>query len=146
MNNTLLSRTVSEHKDPINVTPGFVWNENSKSKYQNGLQSPNVRNKINALLNSTNLESLALATELKNILWDNAKTSNLRPKKVPQKGQRQSEPWFDSECKNMKDNLNALGKKLKKAPGNKTTREALFQEKRNFRKIILAKKDGIRKR
>ena len=132
-----LNRTAIENKDPIKVFPGFRWNETSKSKYYNGLKSQDVRNKINTLLNSKNINHSELAAGIKNILWDNTKTSNLRHKKV---AQRQSQPWFDYECKNLKNNLNTVGNKLKKDPGNQTIREILFQEKRNFKKVITAKK------
>ena len=91
------------------------------------------------------MKALDLAAEIKNILLDNAKTSGLKQKKVPLKEQRQSDPWFDAECKNAKKTLNLLSKKLRKTPGDQTIREQLFQEKRKLKKIILAKKRRYKK-
>ena len=103
--NDNLDRKTSSNMEAIKVHPGFLWNESSKFEYQNALQSSSVTNKINVLLRSSNMKALDLAAEIKNILLDNAKTSGLKQKKVPLKEQRQSDPWFDAECKNAKKNF-----------------------------------------
>ena len=91
-----------QEEEPTKVHPGFIWNENSKAGYQNNLLSQSVTNKINDLLSVNNMKPFDLATEIKTILLENAEASNLRLKKVPGNELRQSEPWFDSECKNVK--------------------------------------------
>ena len=48
-------------------------------------------------------------------------------------------------AKKTKHKLNILGKDLKLAPGDQTIRAALFDQKRNFRKIALAKKRRYKK-
>ena len=48
-------------------------------------------------------------------------------------------------AKKTKHKLNILGENLKLAPGDQTTRVALFDQKRNFRKIALAKKRRYKK-
>ena len=143
--NDKLDKKVIKKLKTEKVHPGFIWNENTKAGYQNNLLSLNVTNKINDLLGVSNLTPLELATEIKSILLKNAETSNLKLKKVKTKGLQQSEPWFDSECRDMKAKLSSLGKKLRKSPGDQTIRESLFQEKRKFRKVTLAKKRRYKK-
>ena len=55
------------------------------------------------------------------------------------------EPWFDKECKHAKEDLNSLAKKLAKSPLDKNARSQVFEAKKNFKKIILAKKRRHRK-
>ena len=70
-----------QEEEPTKVHPGFIWNENSKAGYQNNLLSQRITNRINDLLTSDKLKSFDLATEIKNILLENAETSNLRLKR-----------------------------------------------------------------
>ena len=120
-------------------------NENSKYKYRNDPQSQNVTNKIHDLLMSPNLRPIEIAVGIKDLLMNNAKTTKLSSKKSRNTGQVKPEPWFDEECKKTKHKLNILGKNLKLAPGDQTIRVALFDQKRNFRKIALAKKRRYKK-
>ena len=98
LNNTF-KRMNNGKIDLITLPPGFIWNENSKYKYRNGLQSQNVANKIHDLLRSPNLRPVEIAVGMKDILMNNAKTTKLSSKKSRNTSQVKPGPWFDEECK-----------------------------------------------
>ena len=54
-----------------------------------------------------------------------------------------SEPWFDKECEAQKNNLKSLSKRMKNNPDEETRRKT-FDTKKQFKKIILAKKRRYR--
>ena len=143
--NDTFSRKTSVKNDLTTLLPGFAWDEESKTKYRDGLQSQDVTTKIHTLLRSPNPKPVELAVEIKKILMNNAKTTNLRPKKVLNKSQQEDKPWFDKECRDIKKCLNTLGNNLKQAPGDQSTRTALLEQKRNLRKVALAKKRRYKK-
>ena len=51
-----------------------------------------------------------------------------------------SKPWFDSECKVLKNEIRSLGNRIRKAPLDKTLRLSLRDCKKNFRRCIMIKK------
>ena len=93
--NDALNRKTTTSNVLITLPLGFYWNEHSKSKYKDGLQSPHVSTKLNELFTSPSLKPAELALEIKNILMDNAITANLRPIKESNKSQQKDKPWFD---------------------------------------------------
>ena len=59
----------------------------------------------------------------------------MKTKKWPSNEGKTLEPWFDSECKSIKNELKSLGNKLEKSPGNETLRKTLRESKKSFKKI-----------
>ena len=51
-----------------------------------------------------------------------------------------SEPWFDKECVDCKNDISKLGKELGKNPGDVSIRNNISKKRKFFRKISLAKK------
>ena len=143
--NDTFSRKTSVKNDLITLLPGFTWDEESKIKYRDGLHYQYVTTKIHTLLRSPNPKPVELAVEIKNILMNNAKTTNLRHKKVLTKSQQEDKPWLYKECGDIKKRLNKLGNNLKQASGDQSTRTALLEQKRNFSKVAFAKKRRYKK-
>ena len=122
------------------VTPGFVWDENARITYADGLSSSEIESKIENLINDNNLNSHNLATEIKDILLKNAIKCKLKCKKPPGKQDDNSAAWFDSECKNVKHKLREMSRNLKKKPHDVCIRTELFNQKRIFKKLVKRKK------
>ena len=101
---------------------------------------PYYREKFEALENSDNLTPSQLAREIKILLLENTKKSNIREKKKTKEDQQNSEPWFDSECKKLKNDIRSTGNKIRKAPMNQDLRLALRNEKQSFKRTIMKKK------
>ena len=57
---------------------------------------------------------------------------------------QKSEPWFDGECKKMKNELRSIGNQIQKAPTNQALRMALRNEKKSFKRTIMKKKKSYK--
>ena len=69
------------------MTPGFVFNENSRNLFIDGLTSQTTREKFNQILESNELTATNIAAEIKSILIINAQKCKLRTQKTPRKKQ-----------------------------------------------------------
>ena len=45
-------------------------------------------------------------------------------------------PWFDSSCKELKDSIRDLGKKIRKNPRNDNLKATLAARKKEFKKLV----------
>ena len=61
--------------------PGFIWNDDTKGRYTNGLKSKKVEERIQNLVQTKDLKPIRIATEIKDILLSNAAKCNLKKKK-----------------------------------------------------------------
>ena len=122
--------------------PGFLWNEQTRYTFQDNLCLPYFQEKFEALCSSEYVNPLKIVTEIKSLLMENTKLS-LKMKKAasPNEGVK-SEPWFDHECREKKEELRSLANKLRKKPscGDLAVRNSLCEAKRNFKRIIATKK------
>ena len=55
----------------------------------------------------------------------------MKTKKWPSNEGKTLEPWFDSECKSIKNELKSLGNKLEESPGNETLRKTLRESNKS---------------
>ena len=129
-----------EEMTPVEVHPGWVWNDAARENFQRNLSSAYYQEKFESLCNDNNLTPIALAKEIKLLLLENTKTSCLREKKTFKDEDKKSQPWFDSECKLNKNEINRLGKAVCKSPLNPVVRANLNNAKKGFKQTILAKK------
>ena len=101
-------KTYVDHMEPISVHPGWVWNEEALFKFESNLRLPYYRERFEALVNLEGLTPSQRANEVKRLLLENTKTSNIKEKKK-MKDDQNSEPWFDSECKKLKNSIRLTG-------------------------------------
>ena len=136
------NKTIKNNVDqmiPIDMHPGWVWNDIAQENFENNLSLPYYKERFDALVNANHLTPLEIANEIKTLLVENTKTSGLREKKKFN-NDKNSEPWFDSECKREKNDINKLGNDIRKSPLDPSLRLSLRNAKKNFRRTILAKK------
>ena len=119
--------------------PGFIWNSETKLKYECGLKSAPMENRINTLLQSESNEPSHIANEIRDILMTNGTDCNIKKKKSIS-GEKIADPWFDKECKAKKDHISKLGKDVRRDPTAKNTRNELMAQKKVFKKMIRRKK------
>ena len=129
----------TEQMTPIDIHPGWVWNEVARENFQKNLLSPYFSEKFNTLLNDRNLSPVELARKIKLLLLENTKTSCLKEKKTVD-DDKNSQPWFDSECKVKRNEINKLGKAVCKCPSDFSARTDLNNAKKGFKRTILVKK------
>jgi hypothetical protein len=107
-----VSMSEIEQMIPTDLHPGWVWNEPERETFTENLSLPYFKEKFEALENSSNLNPSDLAKEIKLLLVENTKISQIKLKKKD--SGTKSDPWFDSECKSKKEHINCLGNKIKK--------------------------------
>ena len=122
------------------IIPGFLWDENLRTRYTEGLNSNVIKTRIEHLMNDNNINPLYLATEVEDILISNAKKCKLKKKKSQRNRDHPSAAWFDQECQDEKIKLGELSKLLKQNPHDDEIRTELFNQKRKFRKLVKKKK------
>ena len=132
------------HEKMTDTHPGFLWNENSLESYRKNLTSEDAKGKVKTLMNASQLNVVELAAGICELVIDTATSAGTKTKKTFELD-RNEQPWFDKECKLEKEKLNGLAKKLCKSPTDKNARSLLFDTKKNFKRIVLAKKRRHRK-
>ena len=126
------------------VHPGFIWDEKSVENFRSSLTSLSTEIKIRTLLSNSEPDPSALAESIKDILWTNALSSKVNAIKTG--GERDiSEPWFDKECADFKNEISKLGKTLANNPSDFSIRNTISEKKKIFRKVSLAKKRRYKK-
>ena len=116
------------------------YDESQPTPFKRKSRIPYFKEKFEALETSENLTPVELAKEIKLLLVENAKVSRLREKKIIRENGKKSEPWFDSECRRDKNNVNRLGNLIQKKPTDSTLRMQLRDARKSFKRTILAKK------
>ena len=133
-------RTNVDQMKPTDLHPGWVWNDVSRENFESNLSLPYFKEQFEALENSANLSPAELAKSIKILLLENTKISRIKEKRMFKDDSKISEPWFDSECRKKKEDINSLGKKIQKTPQDQSLRTLLSNEKKSFRRTILLKK------
>ena len=123
--------------------PGFLWNETAISNYKNNLVSESAKEKARELVNLENTSTTVLAGNICEFMLESVTNAKVKTKKRTA-DLKNSEKWFDSECRSNKENLSRLSNKFSKSPEDDSLRRQVFEAKKNFKKIILMKKRKYR--
>ena len=115
-----------------NIPRRYIWNEDADKTFRAKIDSPEFNEKVKTLLSSQNNPSLV--HDIQELLTSAADLCNIKKSKV--KHGPTDPPWFDEDCRNLKDNIRRLGKALRKDPNNPTTRESLYANKSTLRNKI----------
>ena len=128
-------------KDETTLTelhPGFIWNEDARESFEEGLKSSQMRDALRAVRECGHENPITVAREITNILIKNASQCN-RKKSKPKKREA-SQPWFDQECERKKNIIRNLGKNLRNNPSDQEKRKELRVEKKTLKKLVKVKK------
>ena len=126
------------HKLPNSL----IWDNDSKLRYKEALQSDVISDVIENLSNNTENYSVDESVlKIANILIHAVDSSkiNRHQSKYDNFSFKNSKPWFDRECELEKHNLKLLTKLVQKHPTNKNLSENLNQMKREFKKLTRSK-------
>ena len=104
----------------------FVWDEESPANFRNTLNSEKIKLKINNLKDQFKADCNPdlISSELTSIFHSAANASlKHKPSKHKQfKGSPMKKKWFDSDCSNLKRELNSFSKQKHKEPFNELAR------------------------
>jgi hypothetical protein len=95
------------------------------------LKSEAFKKKIDDMMTSE--DNPNLVQDIRNLLTDAANQCKI---KKTRKRTNFNEPWFDEECRNLKNSIKSNGKALRRNPNDITAREKLYIEKRKLRNLI----------
>ena len=138
------SRVARAGGESFKLHPGFLWNDQSYEKYKETLSFQTMKDRVDGLLGDDSLTVAEMAEKIKSILFENADMSGLKTRRVGTSG-GVSEPWFDGECKSMKDRIRSIGKQLAGSPGDRFIRSSLCDAKKSFRRKIAYKKRNYKR-
>ena len=85
-----------------------------------------------------------MAREIQNLLTETITSTKIKAKKRADP-EGKSEPWFDKECEYEKTKIRTLANNVKKNPFSNICRNQLRGAKKEFQKIIMAKKRRYKK-
>ena len=131
-------RNKISHMKAIDLHPGWLWNEDARENFVKTLALPYFKEQFEALENAEDLTPGQFANKVRLLLLENTKTSGIREKK--KSDDKGEDPWFDAECTSKKNLVRHFGNRVQKSPSDSSLRLALSNEKKSFKRIVLAKK------
>ena len=119
------------------------WNEEEITTFKETLNSASCKEEVEKLLNKS---EGATAEEISTLLLKVGKIE-LRPNLTCSKKSgrqrrslRKDQPWFDEECKQIKQEIASCGKTLRSAPHATSVREKIYIMKKKLRNLTRKKK------
>ena len=138
---TALSEVIEE-LDELPKT--FYIGPRNKTKYLETLKSSEIAVKLLSLNTLDNPEPQELTTKITEILIDSCDKAGIKPNKQKIRAKIQ-EPWFDEECKNLKNSIKTKCRKLRKNNKNDELHISILKENK-FLKNLIRKKEEAYKR
>ena len=84
--NKLEVRNENTKREMLSLSPGFIWDKNSKSLFAEGLKATPIKDRIHNLDKNNDIKPISIAAEIKDILLSNAKNCELKTnKKLPKR-------------------------------------------------------------
>ena len=105
----------------------FFINNQDKQKFVEILKSSEISTKLAILSATDNPNPQELVTETSNILMDACSKAGIKSKKNPPTSGRQ-EPWYDHECRKIKNSIKKKCKKIRKRNDNENLQREILAE------------------
>ena len=142
------SLTLKENTKPtetlFNLPRQFKWNPDSKEKFISALQSTEVQNMISVFEkeNLTQIGDINKAVDKFTRIIDAAAKKSLQPVLDKKKfvRHRQSQVWFDKDCKNLRKRLRRISNKKQTYPHDEETRQEYLTVKRQYKSMLQHKR------
>ena len=109
----------------------YIWTRENDLPFRNKLSSVTFKQKVNNMMSSE--DSPDLVHDIGNLLTEAADECKIRKARNKL---RKDAPWFDDECRRLKDDIRNSGKLLRKNPNEVSVREKLYVDKRRLRNLV----------
>ena len=119
----------------------YIWKKEDDKTFTEKLVSDEFEHEVQKLMAMK--DNPDLIKNIQNLLTKAADECNI--KKTRSKPKKQDPPWFDLECKRLKDEIRKHGKALRHQPNDVGTRQTLYFEKRKLRNLVRKNKHLHRK-
>ena len=113
----------------------YIWKDGNTETFEEKLDSDDFRERVNKILATADNEDLA--RDVQHLLTHAADECNI--KKTRRSNRKIDPPWFDEECREIKNRISGHGKKLRQQPDNTETREKLYFDKKKLRNLVRKK-------
>ena len=125
----------------------YVWNVESPAKFYNVLNSEKIQLKIGKLrdLFKTDCSPDLISSELTSI-FHSAANASLKPKPSKHKESKSSpgkKKWFDSDCRNLKKELNSFSKQKHRDPFNELARIKYRDKLKQYKCLLHLKRQNF---
>ena len=118
----------------------FIWREGDVDNFKERMDSEDFQQEVTKMMEAGDHENMV--HDIQNLLKE---TANKCKVKKTRKRNKSDPPWFDKECKTLKDNIRKYGGMLRQQPDNTTTRVKLYVEKKKLRNMVRKNKYNHRK-
>ena len=116
------------------ILDSLFWDNDSPEKFVTILKTH--EQEINETLTSSNINVLE---NFQNIIKSVVEEGKFKKRKR----KPSNDPiWFDTDCKKCKEEVTTAGKQVKSTPNDPSLRKILADKKKNFRKLVRAKKSS----
>ena len=133
-----LSGGASDTGSPRKKAPKqYVWSSESKNKYLETLRSDDFQIKWEKCVELDHSDPNIAVNYISGVLVGAAERAKIRSVRGASGG---DPPWFDDDCRCLKDSIRSLGKGVRREPGSVDLRGKLFSEKKKLKKIVKTKK------
>ena len=125
----------------------FVWDEESPANFRNTLNSEKIKLKINNLKDQfkTDCSPDLISLELTSIFHSaaNASLKQKPSKHKPSRGSPVKKKWFDSDCSNLRRELNSLSKQKHRDPFNELARINYRDKLKQYKCLLHVKRQNF---
>ena len=115
----------------------YVWSDESRKKFSETINSEGFQHKLDKCYELDHSDPNNLVNHITEVLTTAAEKCKIRH--VKQKEQKDP-PWFDKSCRELKEKIKSLGKKVRGDPKNKSLKNELFTDKKKLKKMVKNKK------
>ena len=126
--------------DLQNLPNRYIWTLDDDAAFENKLKSDAFKQKVNNIMGEENNPDLV--HKIHDLLTTAANEINVRKTR---KKHKTDPPWFDNECKELKDVIRQHGKKLKKNPNDVSERVSLYVKKKRLSNLVRRNKFAYKK-
>ena len=118
--------------DLQDIPSRYIWNDKADETFRAKLDSSEFKEEVKKILSAE--DNPSLPQDIQDLLTGAADSCDIKKTKV--RKCTPDPPWFDLECKSLKNNIRQLGKTLRKEPYNTAIRESLYIDKNTLRNKI----------
>ena len=138
--NTKLSETEITEVELQDLPRRYIWTRENDIPFKDQLASEPFKQKVNDMMSAE--DNPNLVHDIGNLLT--AAADDCKIKKTRKK-LRKDAPWFDEECRKLKQSIRNSGKVLRRNPNEVPTREKLYIDKRRLRNLVRKNKYTYKK-
>ncbi len=115
----------------------YIWSNDSKQNFLNTLKTAEFQTKLGECFGTDHSDPNNPVNYITGVL--NAAAEKCKTRFVRRRS-HDDPPWFDGSCRDLKESIRSLGRKVRRDPKNNTSRAELFAAKKELKKMVKSNK------